>query len=111
MEQDRIKKEEMISGLQNEVSALNKKVATLEKQADDQEQYSRRNCLLLHGIDEDQDESTDVKVINIVKDKLEIEISDRSHRINKKSSGKKRPIIIKFARYNCRRHLYHNKKN
>ena len=114
LEQDRIKKEEMISGLQNEVSALNKKVATLEKQADDQEQYSRRNCLLLHGTDEDQDESTDVKVINIVKDKLEIEISesdiDRSHRIGKKSSGKKRPIIIKFARYNCRRHVYHNKK-
>ena len=96
------------------MSALNKKVATLEKQADDQEQYSQRNCLLLHGIDEDQDESTDVKVINIVKDKLEIEISasdiDRSHRIGKKSSGKKRPIIIKFAQYNCRRHVYHNKK-
>ena len=105
----------MISGLQNEVSALNKKVATLEKQADDQEQYSRRKCLLLHGIDEDQDESTDVKVINIVKDKLKIEISasdiDRSHTIGKKSTGKKRPIIIKFARYNCRRHVYHNKKN
>lgn len=114
LEQDRIKKEEMISDLQNEVSVLNKKVATLEKQTDDQEQYSRRNCLLLHGIDEDQDESTDVKVINIVKDKLEIEISasdiDRSHRIGKKSSGKKRPIIIKFARYNCRRRVYHNKK-
>ena len=78
----------MISGLQNEVSALNKKVSHLEKQVDDQEQYSRRNCLLLHGIDEDQDESTDAKVINIVKDKLEIEISasdiDRSHRIGKK---------------------------
>ena len=53
-------------------------------------------------------------VINIVKDKLEIEISasdiDRSYRIGKKSSGKKRPIIIKLARYNCRRHVYHNKK-
>ena len=95
----------MISDLQNEVSALNNKVATLEKEADDQEQYSRRNCLLLHGIDEDQDESTDVKVINSASD------IDRSHRIGKKSSGKKRPIIIKFARYNCRRHVYHNKKN
>ena len=62
----------------------------------------------------ESNESTDVKVINIVKDKLEIEISasdiDRSHRIGKKSSGKKRPIIIKFARYNCRRRVYHNKK-
>ena len=57
----------MISGLQNEVSALNKKVAPLEKQADDQEQYSRRNCLLLHGIDEDQDDLQMSKLLTSLK--------------------------------------------
>ena len=69
---------------------------------------------MLHGIEEDQDESTDDQVAKIIKEKMEIEISasdiDRSHRIGKKSSGKKRPIIIKFARYNSRRHVFQNKK-
>ena len=51
-EEDRAKGNEIISNLQLEVRTLSSKVSKLEKQADQQEQYSRRNCLLTHGIKE-----------------------------------------------------------
>ena len=35
---------------------------------------------------------------------------DRSHRIRKPSPRKKRPIIVKFVRYNDRRKVFSNKK-
>ena len=47
-----------------------KRIDELENVADRQEQYSRRNCLLIHGIAETQDENTDQIVMNLVKDKL-----------------------------------------
>ena len=31
-------------------------VETLEKKSDDQEQYSRRNCILVHGLEENKNE-------------------------------------------------------
>ena len=45
---------------------------------------------------------------------MELEISkkdiDRSHRIGKPTLRKKRPIIVKFVRYNDRYKAYWNKK-
>ena len=68
---------------------------------DRQEQYSRRNCLLIHGIKEEKDENTDNVVIKFIQDDLQEEINiedlDRMHRIGKANNGKSRPIIVKFA--------------
>ena len=54
-------------------------------QEDDQAQYSRRNCLLFHGIKEEKGEDTDCIIINTVKEEMDIEMFpndlDRSHRI------------------------------
>ena len=49
-EEDRAKNNEIIGNLQLEVRILSSKVSKLEKQAEQQEKYSRRNCLLVHGI-------------------------------------------------------------
>ena len=48
------------------------KVSKIEKQADQQEQYSRRNCLLVHEIKEVRGEKTDGIIIE---QNLDIDIS------------------------------------
>ena len=64
-----------------------------------QTQYSRRNCLLFHGIKEEKDEDTNSIIINTVKEEIDIEILpndlDRSHRTgNPKIKKKERQIIV-----------------
>ena len=52
LENDRKEKEKMIDNLKGEVSYLSEKVGKLEESIDAQQQYSRRNCLLLCGNEE-----------------------------------------------------------
>ena len=84
---------------------------------ENQEQYSRRNCLLVHGVPEEQGESTDSIVLNAINEHLEEELtevdSERTHRVRKPKQNKKtpRPIIIKFVPCNCRRRIFLNEKN
>ena len=100
--------------MENEVEELKDHVEKLEKTLDSQEQYSRRNCLLLHGTEETKHEDTDDIVVKIVNDNIGVDLSKedlyRSHRIGEKRAGKKRPIIIKFARYNMRKQVFMNRK-
>ena len=80
------------------------------------EQYSRRNCALLHGVKEVQGESTDALVVETIKEHLAISLDldidlDRSHRLGApRKDGKPRPIIVKFARYNTRAAVLRAKK-
>lgn len=89
---------------------------------DELEQYSRRNCLLIHGIEENQSENTTNKAIDTF-DKLDINIDtkdiDRSHRLGRKSTNstsnethkrKPRPIIVKFVSYAQRNLVFRNKR-
>ena len=105
-EKDHKEKEEIINSLKQEVNGLKERVESLEKASDDHEQYSRRNCLLIHGIDEGKDKALDDVVVNMLEDKLKFEILkkhiDRSHRIGKISLRKKRAVIVKFVWYNDR---------
>ena len=50
MEADRKEKERQISELKNEVKTLNEDVETIDRSLSRHEQYSRRNCLLIHGV-------------------------------------------------------------
>ena len=116
LEKERKEKDELINSLQIEVSSLKVEVKNLEKKADDQEQYSRRNCLLIHGLTETKTEDTDEMVLDVINNKLNIEMSqisiDRSHRLGKrKGPGQKpRAIIVQFTRYKDRHHVFTNKK-
>ena len=65
------------------------------KEIDDNEQYSRRNCLLIHGVKETEKEVTDTQVLNLINkelkipgDKFSIVDIDRSHRLGKKSNDR-----------------------
>ena len=70
--------------------------------------------MLIHGIKEEKDENTDNVVIKFIQDDLQEEINiedlDRTHRIGKVNNGKSRPIIVKFARYNVLKKVFHNKQ-
>ena len=63
------KKDKIIEDLKLEVDSLSTKIEKLEKLQDQQEQYSRRNCLV-HGIGEEKEEFTDEVIINILNEKL-----------------------------------------
>ena len=89
MEEDTKEKERQISELKSEVKYLNEKVETMDRSLDRHEQYSRRNCLLIHGVKESEKEDTDEVVIEFfekeMKEKLSVNDIDRSHRLEKKT--------------------------
>ena len=80
------------------------------------EQYSRRNCLVLHGDNESNDDSTDEILIKTFSEELGVKIKEddlnRSHKLGKpaRKDNKPRPIIVKFARYTDRREIFMNKR-
>ncbi len=110
--------------LENSYKKLKKRVDTQEKQLDDLEQYSRRNCLLIHGIAEAgiRGENTDQVSINTINQHLNINIDnndiDRSHRIGKPKSTddednkttKPRPVMVKFISYARRAQVFRAKR-
>ena len=115
VEKDRKEKENIINNLKGELSYLSEKLGKMEESIDSQQQYSRRNCLLLHGIEETKGEDTDNIVLEVLNNDMDLNISktdlDRSHKIgNPKSKKKSRPIIVKFVRYNDRRDVFMKKK-
>ena len=75
----------MINSLEEKVLGLTEKVDKLPSLVDKQEQYSRRNCILIHGVKKNQNEDTDEVVVNKLKSEMNIEIFsgniDRTHRI------------------------------
>ena len=90
------------------ISNLEKEVGHLVRQLEQQEQYLRRNCLIVHGIPEvatsHQPENTDNKVIEVAQQYLDLVIPkesiDRTHRIgsrlDKSGNPRTRPIIVNF---------------
>lgn len=101
-------------------------IAGLDERVDDLEAYSRRNCLLIHGIPENVHEITDDVVIAFLNKELQVKdvnfgvgMLDRSHRLGPPkrrdesptiSPPPPRPIIVKFLSYNFRSLVWNNKK-
>ena len=63
-EADRRQKEQEIAELKSTINGLNVRLDKVEKALDCQEQYSRRNCLLIYRIDKENQESTDEFITN-----------------------------------------------
>ena len=102
-ERDRLEKEKVIKDLKEKVTYLRGKVDDITVETDRQEQYSRRNCLLIHGLPESETENTDLLAMEAIETKMNIKIADndidRTHGMGKpKNNGKLRPVIIKFVR-------------
>ena len=114
VEKDQKETEKIINNLKGEVSSPSEKLGKMEKSA--QQQYSRRNCLLLHGIEETKDEDTDDIVLEVFNNDMDLNISktalDRSHRIGNPKSKKtsRQSSLNLFDIIYDRRDLFMNKK-
>ena len=95
----------------------------LEERVDECEQYSRRNCLVIHGVAElPQKEDCVQMAINVFEKNLGVTIPmdriDRAHRLGKIQQRTaasvvkegRRPIIVKFISYYDRNLVFTNKK-
>ena len=93
------------------------------KSHDELEQYSSRECLILHGVpekkspEERRNEDTDAIIIEEIGARLFIvsikpEVIDRTHRLGMYRAGQRkgRPIIVKFSRHNVKHAVYKRKK-
>ena len=68
-ERERQKKDKIIDTMKSDMVNINDKIEKLERIVDRQEQYSRRNCLLLYGIAEGERENTDELVLETLNEK------------------------------------------
>ena len=117
--------QQYLNAISNENEALKRQVKTLQVQIEDQQQYSRRNCILIHGIPENEPEDSDKLVMDVFTDRLGImlEIQDivRSHRLGPsvrvlaprtdQDTVKVRPIIVKFVSYRVRQLVMKRRRN
>ena len=73
-----------IENLEKSLKQQNSLITNLQNKSNDSEQYSRRNCLRLFGVEEKVGESTDDIVMSIAKVKLGVNLNmgdiDRCHR-------------------------------
>ena len=112
--------QKQITELNQKVENANEAIRQLRTNANDQEQYSRRNCLRFYGVEEKVNENTDSIVCKIAQDYLDIDLStdsiERSHRVGRRSPpsegsvAKPRAIIVKFTSYRQRQRIILNKK-
>lgn len=99
--------------LEEKVVQLEAQMAVLSKENEALEQYSRRNSLRIYGIPKTKTENTDEIVMDLCKNKLNINVSssviDSSHRLPGKE-GAHPPLIVKFVSRNIKNLIFANKK-
>ena len=115
--------DDLQKALENAVEAnghLHSRIEATEARADEAELYSRRNCVRIHNIPEnDEPENTD-KIIEKLGNAIGVDMLpdmiDRSHRVGRKwvaGEGRveyHRPIICKFTSHKYKLSLMTNKK-
>ena len=104
-----------VESLERRVGDLDNDNRALREELDTMEQYSRRNCLVVHGIPESKEDSGDA-VLHVFNGQLNVPVTphsiDRSHRLGRfqPSSNKPRPVIVKFVSYETRRQVFSAKR-
>lgn len=102
--------------ISKELQSIRVDLTRLEERQDGLEQYSRRSCLLLMGVAEDNstnEEDTERAVLDVIKNKLKLDLTgkdiERTHRLGPRLPGKTRPIIVKFVSYKSRALVFSSK--
>lgn len=110
-----------ISELSIENERLNNQLLQITARVDDSEQRNRNYCLIAHGIKEDDSESTDDKVVELIQSigvDITVDEIQRSHRLGplrgntrlRSSRQRPRPIIFRFVSFRKRQDVFRNKK-
>lgn len=99
--------------LSDRVDVIMKENLSLRKRLVDIEDRSRRNNLVIAGLEETPNESweeTELKVCNLFKDHLLIDnfVIERAHRVGMKSSNKPRQIICKLLSFKDKQKIKKN---
>lgn len=114
-----------VSGLRNDMDVLHSRLevsnhvnSILQSQVADLQQYSRRHCLIMEGIDVKPNEKVvdvekEVKNIlvnnyNVNNDDIKLEF-DKAHRIGKAKQNNQ-PVIVRFKSHSFRANLYSDRK-
>lgn len=96
------------------VEERDRTITAMQTKIDDLEQYQRRQCLRIFGVEEKQNEDTDQIVMQVAQ-KIGVELNihdiDRSHRVGRSDTGRPRPIIVKFVSYRKRSEVFRSKRN
>ena len=104
----------MITGLMSHIGRLELDRQKVQDELRKREDYSKRECLLFEGIDEQKDENCTDKIMNIIQNKIGIKRDmkfQRVHRLGTPANGKKRPIIAKFLWYHDKQEVLRSAKN
>ena len=107
-----------LSSLKQQNDELKKTVNSLVQQVDTNEQHSRSECLLIHGIDENNKEtptqSKEIfakKVSQYLGVNMDVNCIKRAHRLGmKRTNGKPRPIIVRLYDPELRNIIFAKKK-
>ena len=123
LEEELQKAKLVVEPLEGKILVLERKVADMSCElsrvslkANDNEQYSRRYNVRIFGSAEEEGEKCSEKVVNLCRDKLElngftVDKIDRCHRVGKlRSGGKSRAIIVRLKSYEAKRSVMHAKK-
>ena len=112
--------EKELGQLTKEKESTTNEMNKLKAKMNDQEQYSRRNCVRFFGVPEVDKERTDETIRRIAKQTLDVDLPpgaiDRSHRVRRKNPPrdgmrpKPRATIVKLTSYQHRQALLLNRK-
>lgn len=110
MQEERIKKlEAMLQGIENNERSQQEKIVELEDR-------SRRNNLIVFGIEEKNNETNDdirsKVLVDVFEERLGVKVTtvERIHRLGRKQDGKIRPVIVRFFDYNEKITIFKNCK-
>ena len=99
--------------LKSQVGHLRNEISQIRVMVEEQEQYLRRDCLVLSGIPKTSEENTD-EIVNEVATLMNVGLGDSdisvSHRLPTKSASSCPNIIVKFTRRECRDNIYRQRK-
>ena len=103
--------------LKKTIEKMDEKIKQLELESNEVRQYTRRDCVEIHGIPVREQENTN-KIVLSVGDQIDVYLDEKeistSHRLPTKNYKGKRttpPIIVKFARRDVKDRFYKARKN
>ena len=96
---------------------VEKELSTMRQKIEAQEQYTRRNCLILHGIKNSSHTHTKEAIKKFAGKNLDVELYDtdidRSHILKHKSEARNKdkayPTTVKFTSHNIKQLVYKRK--
>ena len=97
-EREKVEREKIMKKCTKKIKDMPATIQSFKVSLDRLEQYSGKNCLLIHGLPENRNENTNQIIIVTLKEKTGEEISevdlDCNHRLGAPKDDKARPIIV-----------------